>query len=108
TRRSPLVAAPFSIDVNQIAVDSANNVYAAGNSGGSVYISRFNNGTLGPFTVFASGLGDTESIVVLRQIQAVPTVKSISPGQAVSGRLSSSSEMSPLRNSRFADRYQFT
>ena len=64
--RAPLLSAPFSIDVNQIAADSANNVYAAGDGSGNVYISRFSNGAFVPFSVFTGGLGDVESVVVLR------------------------------------------
>lgn len=63
--QAPLVPAVFGIDVNQIAVDSANNVYAAGDGSGGVFISLFDGTTFGPFQAFASELGDTESVAVL-------------------------------------------
>jgi hypothetical protein len=62
---APLVSSTFGIDVNQMGVDSANNVYVAGDASGSAYISVFSNGEYQPFKVFAAGLGDTESIAVL-------------------------------------------
>ena len=73
TGQAPLVTAPFGIDVNQIAVDSQNNVYAAGNGSGIAYVSQFDGSSFSPFTSFASGLGDTESIVVLQQGPATPS-----------------------------------
>jgi hypothetical protein len=60
-----LAPSTFGIDVNQMGVDSANNVYVAGDGSGAAYVSTFSNGGFQPFKVFASGLGDTESLAVL-------------------------------------------
>jgi hypothetical protein len=64
--RPALVTAPFRIDVNQIAVDGAGNAYAAGDGSGIIYISRVRGDGFAPFEAFASDLGDTESVAVLR------------------------------------------
>jgi hypothetical protein len=70
TNQAPLVAAPFRIDVNQIAVNAANDVFAAGNNTGDTYVSRFgtdagvDGGLYAPFVVYATGLTDTESVAV--------------------------------------------
>jgi hypothetical protein len=63
---SPLVPAgsAFATDVNEIAVNEANDIFAAGNGGGAMYVARAmgDAGTWAPFAVFATGLGDTESV----------------------------------------------
>jgi hypothetical protein len=58
------VASAFSTDVNEIAVNEANDIFVAGNGGGNMYVARAaeDAGTWAPFVVFASGLGDTESV----------------------------------------------
>ncbi|MGI8553900.1 MAG: SMP-30/gluconolactonase/LRE family protein [Dehalococcoidia bacterium] len=61
----PLVTASFRIDLNQIAIDGANNVYVAGDGEGTLNISRFSGGSFAPFEVFVDGLGDTESVAVV-------------------------------------------
>jgi hypothetical protein len=65
TGQVPMVLAVFGIDVDEIAVDSANNVYAAGDGSATVFISLFDGTTFGPFQAFASQLGDTESVAVV-------------------------------------------
>jgi hypothetical protein len=59
---TPMVAIDFNIDVNQIAVDDANDIFVAGADSGNVYVSRFASGAWSPFAVFATGLGDNESV----------------------------------------------
>jgi hypothetical protein len=65
---SPLVpvGSAFTTDVNEIAVDEANDIFAAGNNGGSLFVARAGGdaGTWAPFAVFATGLSDTESVGV--------------------------------------------
>jgi hypothetical protein len=58
------VASAFGTDVNEIAVNETNDIFAAGNSGGNMYVARATDdaGTWGSFVVFATGLGDTESV----------------------------------------------
>jgi hypothetical protein len=63
---SPLVpvGGAFGTDVNEIAVNAANDIFAAGNGGGSLFVARAGGdaGTWAPFAVFATGLSDTESV----------------------------------------------
>jgi hypothetical protein len=63
---TPLVSVggAFSTDVNEIAVNAANDIFAAGNGGGAMHVARAmgDAGTWAPFVVFATGLGDTESV----------------------------------------------
>jgi hypothetical protein len=61
----PAVRAPFRIDVNQMAVDSNNNLYVAGNESGAVWICLFDGKQFGPMQVFVDGMGDNESVMVL-------------------------------------------
>jgi hypothetical protein len=65
TGQVPLALAEFRIDVNEIAVDGANNVYAATDGDGEVFISMFDGSAFGPFQAFASQLGDCESVAVV-------------------------------------------
>jgi hypothetical protein len=53
-------------DVNQVGIDSSNNAYVAGAMTGSSWESAFIGGSYQPFTQFASGLGDTESLAIVR------------------------------------------
>ena len=46
-------------------MDSANNVYAAGDGSGAVFISLFDGTNFGPFQAFGTQLGDTESVAVV-------------------------------------------
>jgi hypothetical protein len=64
TNATPIVAATYSIDVNQIAVDDANDIFVAGADSDNMYVSRFAAGAWGAFVVFATGLGDNESVGV--------------------------------------------
>ena len=50
--------------MNQIAVDDANDIFVAGADSGNMYVSRFAGGTWSPFVLFATGLGDNESVGV--------------------------------------------
>jgi hypothetical protein len=61
---TPIVAATYSIDVNQIAVDDSNDIFVAGADSDNMYVSRFAAGAWSAFVVFATGLGDTESVGV--------------------------------------------
>jgi hypothetical protein len=61
---TPIVAATYSIDVNQMAVDDANDIFVAGADSDNMYVSRFTAGAWSPFVVFATGLGDNESVGV--------------------------------------------
>jgi hypothetical protein len=54
-----------TIDSNQLAVDTSDSIYMAGASSGNLYVSKKSaDGTYMPFTVFATGLGDTEVVAV--------------------------------------------
>jgi len=54
------------IDVNQIGIDSSNNAYVAGAFYGYCWQSAYSGGSYQTFTQFASGLGDTESLAIIR------------------------------------------
>jgi RHS repeat-associated protein len=64
TGRAPLVTAPFRIDVNQCAINSAGSMFCAGNDSGNSYVSTRQNGVQQPFTVFETGIGDTEAVAI--------------------------------------------
>jgi len=60
----PQVGQDFHVDVNEIAFTSAGDAYVSGANTGNCYVATLTDGVLQPLQVFASGLGDTESIVV--------------------------------------------
>jgi hypothetical protein len=64
TRTASVTSSGFSTDVNQLAVNASNDVLVAGDSGGSLWISRLRNGQYQPFVTFATSLGDNESVAV--------------------------------------------
>ncbi len=56
----------YYIDVNQVGIDSSNNAYVAGAFYGYSWESAYSGGSYQIFTQFASGLGDTESLAIIR------------------------------------------
>lgn len=63
TKTPPVAKGTFRSDVNEIAIDSQNNVYAAGNDSHSLWMSKFDSakGTFADFTAIAgtaANLGD--------------------------------------------------
>jgi hypothetical protein len=52
------------MDVNEMAVDSKNNLYIASDGSGEVYMSPFVDGKFGDIESFASGMGDCEAVAI--------------------------------------------
>jgi hypothetical protein len=70
TKTPPLVHTQFRMDVNEMAVDSQNNLYIAGNDSRTCWMSPFNGGKYGPCVAFSgfganqANLGDSEAVAV--------------------------------------------
>jgi sugar lactone lactonase YvrE len=62
--KAPLLKPTFRCDMNQMAVDSKNNLYAMGDGGGNMWISRFDGSKFADFVEFATGLGDSEAMAI--------------------------------------------
>jgi WD40 repeat protein len=63
--KSPIAKGTFRLDMNQIAVDSKNNVYVAGNDSHRVWISRFSADKFADFVELNGGdVGDSEAIAI--------------------------------------------
>jgi sugar lactone lactonase YvrE len=64
TGKAPILKPTFRCDMNQIAVDSKNNLYAMGDGGGNLWVSRFDGTQFAEFVELATGLGDSESMAI--------------------------------------------
>lgn len=64
TGKQPLLQVGFRMDINQMAVDSKNNLYIAGDGSGTLWQCKFSNGKFAAEESFADDLGDHEAVAV--------------------------------------------
>lgn len=78
----------FRLDVNEVAIDSRNNIYFAGNGSGKVWRSPYLGSPYGAATVLADGVSDTEAVAVypLPNVPLLAVSATAAPTPAVSGR----------------------
>jgi uncharacterized repeat protein (TIGR01451 family) len=78
----------FRLDVNEVAIDSRNNIYFAGNGSGKVWRSQYLGSPYAAATVLADGVSDNEAIAVypLPNVPLLAVSTSATPTPAVSGR----------------------